>query len=515
MIRYNSSLQIYEGYSTKHNQWESLQNVRDGDRDTYITAENVADDDHIRFFTQGIERMSIANDLAGGLVGIGITQDPIYVFEIRDDRAMLIPVGGYSTRPTPPEEGLIRFNTERQVYEGYGTNEQWNVLQDPISDNDGDTYIRVELFNDEDRIRFATSGTQRMVIEPNTGYIGINISTPTCMLDIDGDVCITGDLEIGTDVVIGGNLTVSGTTITNNVEELLVEDPLIKLATNNGGDTLDIGFYALYDGLGVTKFTGLVRDASNVGYYTLFEGLTEDPATNEVNFADVGITRADLRVDIIDANFVDFPGDELRIRTTAGSADKVIITPTPYLGVNIYPQYPLHVVTANPMGWSARFQNTSDLFLANSEGQGIMLNTNVTSGSGNYAVCFKNTTFGSAAPLFQVNNDGKVGIHTASPTNLVQIVTTTAGEGIDVGNAFIGIYDGSTAYMSIGNDDGGLTHTTDYALRQGTSGDTYINAATNQDIILTHNNSTTITDQVVVDTSGNLGIGTDPTQSLE
>lgn len=511
MIRYNETKQIYEGYSTKYSQWETLSGVRDGDEDTYITIEESVDEDKIRFYTQGVQRMIIMNDGSDELVGIGVTQDPIYSLEIRDDGAMLIPVGDSGTRPPGPEDGLIRYNPGRGatgVYEGFG-NGVWNILQDPVTDNDGDTTIFVETFTDEDKIRFTTDGEQRMVIDSN-GFIGIGISIPTKELDVAGDMCLTGSFNIGTDLVVEGNLTVNGSTVTNNVDTLLVEDPLIKLATNNGTDAVDIGFYGLYDGLGVSKYTGLVRDATD-GYYTLFSDLTTDPITDVVDFT--GVTRANLELNILDGNFIDFPNSDLRIRTTSGSADKVIITSTPFVGINTYPLYPLHVTTDNLSSWSARFKNStgSDLFLANTEGQGIMLNTNVTSGNANYAVCFKNTTFSSTSPLLQIMNTGKIGIHTSDPQNLVHIVTSTAGDGIEVGvdagggtsNAFFGIYDATTTYMSLGNLGGSLTHTTDYALRQGTSGDTIINAATGEDISFAIND----VKKVFIDSNGFVGIG--------
>ena len=90
---------------------------------------------------------------------------------------MLIPVGDSGTRPLVGENGLIRYNTQKGVYEGYKDNVGWKILQDPISDNDGDTSIFVETFIDEDKIRFTSDGVQRMVIDSN-GFIGIGISTP-------------------------------------------------------------------------------------------------------------------------------------------------------------------------------------------------------------------------------------------------------------------------------------------------------------------------------------------------
>jgi len=74
-----------------------------------------------------------------------------------------------------------------------------------------------------------------------------------------------GSASVSSNLTVGGNLTVSGNTTTVNTATLTVEDPLIKLASgNNSGDTVDIGFYGLYDNSGSTDvYTGLTRDASD------------------------------------------------------------------------------------------------------------------------------------------------------------------------------------------------------------------------------------------------------------
>lgn len=92
----------------------------------------------------------------------------------------------------------------------------------------------------------------------------------------------SGSQTINGDVSISGNLIVSGNTITQDVETIVTEDSLIKLAANNVSDALDIGFYGEYND-GATKFAGLVRDASD-GVFKLFVGETTDPVTNTVSY---------------------------------------------------------------------------------------------------------------------------------------------------------------------------------------------------------------------------------------
>ena len=94
------------------------------------------------------------------------------------------------------------------------------------------------------------------------------------------------------DVSVSGNLTVTGTLTTVGTENLIVKDPLIKLAANNtSSDVLDIGLYGSY---GTTpSFTGLFRDHTD-GVYKLFTGLTAEPTTT-VNTSGAGYAEATLQ----------------------------------------------------------------------------------------------------------------------------------------------------------------------------------------------------------------------------
>ena len=84
----------------------------------------------------------------------------------------------------------------------------------------------------------------------------------------DGTVAAGGALTVtgsAGNFTVTGNLIVSGTTTTINTATLTVEDPLIKLATGNtAADSVDIGFYGLYDHTGSQDvYTGFTRDASD------------------------------------------------------------------------------------------------------------------------------------------------------------------------------------------------------------------------------------------------------------
>ena len=112
-----------------------------------------------------------------------------------------------------------------------------------------------------------------------------------------------GDVNFSDNLTIGGNLTVNGTTTTVNTETLSVEDPLIKLANgNSSADSVDIGFYGLYDTSGSQDlYAGLFRDAGDSGKFKLFKDLQAEPTTT-VNTSGTGYAAATLVVGTLEGN---------------------------------------------------------------------------------------------------------------------------------------------------------------------------------------------------------------------
>ena len=91
-----------------------------------------------------------------------------------------------------------------------------------------------------------------------------------------GDVQ-TETLTASGNVEIQGNLTVTGNQTSLQVTTVEAQDPLIKLARANSGDTIDIGFYGLSND-GSDKFHGLFRDADDGKFY-LFKDLATEPTS--------------------------------------------------------------------------------------------------------------------------------------------------------------------------------------------------------------------------------------------
>jgi len=108
------------------------------------------------------------------------------------------------------------------------------------------------------------------------GNSTVNAILTATSLNIDGTVTAGNGSFV--DMSVSGNLTVTGTLTTIDTVNLVIKDPLIKLANNNSSDVVDIGFFGVYDD-GSTKYTAFFRDRSDTGKYKIYNGLTVEPGT--------------------------------------------------------------------------------------------------------------------------------------------------------------------------------------------------------------------------------------------
>ena len=88
------------------------------------------------------------------------------------------------------------------------------VNEDTLQDADNDTTIEVESSSDEDKIRFSTSGSERMIID-NAGLVGIGISAPTEILTLNATEPTILFKENGTDMATIG---------VNSSDNILIEN---------------------------------------------------------------------------------------------------------------------------------------------------------------------------------------------------------------------------------------------------------------------------------------------------
>jgi hypothetical protein len=149
------------------------------------------------------------------------------------------------------------------------------------------------------------TGTEQITITPNQN-VHLEIATPstspsTGALTVVGGVGIQGDVNIAGDIVFGG----SGTTLETTT--LTVNDPVIRIGTANASDAVDLGIVGQYTTGGTSKYTGVVRDASD-GVVKFFKDLTVDPTAGVVNFSGAGLAYTDLKAGALDVSSVTSTG---------------------------------------------------------------------------------------------------------------------------------------------------------------------------------------------------------------
>ena len=176
---------------------------------------------------------------------------------------------------------------------------------DPTITLDGDLSGSVTLTD-------LASGTLNATIAADSVALGTD-TTGNYVADVDGtanqiDVSYTpsegGTPTIGLatnvttpgNLTVSGNLTVNGLTTTIDSTTVAVADSLFKLAKDNTADSLDAGWYGVYND-GTEKYAGIARDASDSGKFILYDGLQVEPTTT-VNTAGTGFNKATLKADI-------------------------------------------------------------------------------------------------------------------------------------------------------------------------------------------------------------------------
>lgn len=175
-----------------------------------------------------------------------------------------------------------------------------------------------DTFNTGETLTFAAANGISTAVTDGTVTFGVDTGS-TLTVNSTG-MHVNSALSI-TDLTLSGNLTVSGTLTTIDTNNLVVEDPLIKLANGNATtDSLDVGFYGVYGSTGA-KYTGLFRDATD-GIYNLYTGSQEEPTTT-VNTAATGYGLATLRTYLTSGGLV---ANSTAVTITANSTYNVNLT---------------------------------------------------------------------------------------------------------------------------------------------------------------------------------------------
>ena len=176
-------------------------------------------------------------DNTNNRIGIG-TNSPQVSLHINKTDALKLPKGTDAQRPSTDTSGLhkgyIRYNTEKEQFEGFGAGNAWGSLGG-VMNIAQDTYISA---TEAKELKFFTNNLERIKIQSD-GNIGIG-KTPTHALDVNGDINIangkkfkingnnlsyndlTNKLTAGTNIIIDANNTISAaSTDLNGVEPLI------------------------------------------------------------------------------------------------------------------------------------------------------------------------------------------------------------------------------------------------------------------------------------------------------
>ena len=219
------------------------------------------------------------------------------IVDVQSTAAVRLPRGTELNRPVTPETGMIRYNTDNDIFEGYnGTT--WVNMSQGVIDQDGNTRITAELTPgaNDNVIRFYTNGTLVADLDSN------RLRTNKIIVDdiqIDGNVISTitadTDLELtsnGTGAVVFENFEISGNTLTNTTANAIT----VLESTSNGYIKIEgSSGFVLPVGDNTNRPPVLYREAGMMRYNTDAQRVELFDGANWVSIAGStsGISRAD------------------------------------------------------------------------------------------------------------------------------------------------------------------------------------------------------------------------------
>lgn len=193
-----------------------------------------------------------------------------------------------------------------------GGNDGYIFMEAPVGTaGNGNLVLATGSNGEHNHIVFAAGGLQsnntQMTIFPDD-RVHIEIDSPstsptTGALTVVGGVGIQGDMNIQGDVNIEGTIVFGGAGTTVETSNLSVTDPLVFTGSSNSADIVDLGIVGEYKVGANTKYSGIVRDASD-GVIKAFKNASTKP-TSSVDFEEPGIAYADIKVAGLTAAFAE------------------------------------------------------------------------------------------------------------------------------------------------------------------------------------------------------------------
>ena len=223
------------------------------------------------------ENFTVSGDTMSNNTGDFIVNPASGVFKVTGTGSLKIPTGTTAERPGSPSAGMMRYNTDDSVFEGYnGTN--WIALTG-VYDLDRDTYITAELTPgaNDDTIRFYAGGVLVANVNPT------RFDVTSLLVD---DIQITGNTLTTTgvdqDLILNaqgnGSIRIEDFKFEGNAITNIISAPIVFKTTGTGYiDVSDSGGFVLPVGTTanrpVTPITGMIRYNTADQRVELYDGI--------------------------------------------------------------------------------------------------------------------------------------------------------------------------------------------------------------------------------------------------
>jgi cytoskeletal protein CcmA (bactofilin family) len=253
-IRYNTDNSTFEGYKGT---WGSLGGVVDVDQDTKITAEDSAgaDNDQLRFYTAGVERMALnangsldimgASDqvgaanlqstlTVGGAVDINAVMDVQGAATFQDD--LVVDTDKFVVDQSTGLVGIGRAapTFDLDIYKASGdtaiqiqSGNQAAVLRLKahsssgsylnFTDQDDGNVGQVAYTHTDNKMIFRTNDVNRVYID-NAGNMGVGVVAPAAQLDIASTSKFGGAMDVNSSLDVSSTATVNALNVTLNAD---------------------------------------------------------------------------------------------------------------------------------------------------------------------------------------------------------------------------------------------------------------------------------------------------------
>ncbi len=231
-----------------------------------ITSNNTNADLDLRASGTGsvrVENFTVSGDTMTNDTGDFTVTPASGVFRVDGTGSVRIPTGTSAQRPGTPSAGMMRYNTDDSVFEGYnGSN--WLALSG-VYDLDKDTYITAEATPgaDDDTLRFYAGGVLVAIVNPTRFDV--------TSLQVD-DITISGNTltTTGTDQDLilnaqgNGSIRIEDYKFEGNAITNIISSPIVLKTTGTGYiDVSDSGGFVLPVGTTadrpITPVTGMIR----------------------------------------------------------------------------------------------------------------------------------------------------------------------------------------------------------------------------------------------------------------